>query len=77
MKGFEPHLSGPFTYPTRRVRSCQKACETIYRLMAQDIYKVAFNNAYDQYQSPSKRRDDVLGEVVGGGAEPANLSGIS
>lgn len=31
---------------------------------AQDIYKEAFNSAYDQYKDPSERRDDADREEV-------------
>lgn len=31
-------------------------------LHAQDIYRSAFNNAYDEYKSADKRRDDVSRE---------------
>lgn len=31
---------------------------------AQDIYKEAFNNAYDQYKDPEDRRDDADREEV-------------
>ncbi|MGZ8096564.1 MAG: ChaB family protein [Methylosarcina sp.] len=31
---------------------------------AQEIYKEAFNNAWDQYEDPEKRRDDSSREEV-------------
>ncbi|HMI08892.1 MAG TPA: putative cation transport regulator ChaB [Candidatus Saccharimonadales bacterium] len=31
---------------------------------AQDIYKEAFNSAYDQYKDPDERRDDASREEV-------------
>jgi cation transport regulator len=31
---------------------------------AQDIYKEAFNNAYDEYKSPKERHGDVSREEV-------------
>lgn len=31
---------------------------------AQDIYKEAFNSAYEQYQDPNERRDDADREEV-------------
>jgi cation transport regulator len=31
---------------------------------AQDIYKEAFNSAYDQYDKPEERRDDASREEV-------------
>jgi len=31
---------------------------------AQDIYKEAFNNAYDEYEDPDERRDDASREEV-------------
>lgn len=31
---------------------------------AQDIYKEAFNSAYDEYKSPDDRRDDASREEV-------------
>jgi len=31
---------------------------------AQDIYKEAFNSAYDQYKNPEERRDDADREEV-------------
>ena len=31
---------------------------------AQDIYKEAFNNAWDEYKDPEDRRDDVSREEV-------------
>ena len=31
---------------------------------AQDIYKEAFNSAYDEYKAPSSRRDDASREEV-------------
>lgn len=31
---------------------------------AQDIYKEAFNSAYDEYKNPNERRDDASREEV-------------
>jgi cation transport regulator len=31
---------------------------------AQDIYKEAFNSAYDEYKDPDERRDDASREEV-------------
>ena len=35
-----------------------KAVQNVLPDHAQDIYREAFNNAYDQYKSPESRRDD-------------------
>lgn len=45
--------------PYKSINELPESARNILPNHAQEIYKEAFNNAYRQYDKPSKRRDDA------------------
>ncbi len=45
--------------PYKTVRELPKSVKNVLPDHAQDIYKEAFNSAYEQYGSPEERRGDA------------------
>lgn len=50
--------------PYKNVSELPDSVKNVLPDHAQDIYKEAFNSAYDQYKDPSERRDDADREEV-------------
>ena len=44
--------------PYRSINELAESVRNVLPTHAQEIYKEAFNNAYDQYDKPSERRGD-------------------
>lgn len=44
--------------PYKTINELPDSVQNVLPKHAQDIYKEAFNNAYDQYDSPRERRGD-------------------
>lgn len=50
--------------PYSNVNELPDSVKNVLPKHAQDIYKEAFNNAYDEYKNPEDRRDDADREEV-------------
>ena len=50
--------------PYKNVSELPDSVKNVLPSHAQDIYKEAFNSAYEQYRDPSERRDDADREEV-------------
>lgn len=50
--------------PYKTTKELPDSVQNVLPEHAQDIYKEAFNSAYDEYKSPSDRRDDAGREEV-------------
>jgi cation transport regulator len=50
--------------PYSNVSELPKSVKNVLPKHAQDIYKEAFNSAYDEYKNPSDRRGDADREEV-------------
>lgn len=45
--------------PYRSINELAESVKNVLPKHAQEVYKEAFNSAYDQYDKPSERRDDA------------------
>lgn len=50
--------------PYKNVSELPESVRHVLPKHGQDIYKEAFNSAYDQYKDPAERRDDADREEV-------------
>lgn len=50
--------------PFNSTSELPKPVQNVLPVHAQDIYKEAFNSAYEEYKEPSERRDDASREEV-------------
>ena len=50
--------------PYKNVSELPDSVKNVLPSHAQDIYKEAFNSAYEQYKDPEERRDDADREEV-------------
>ena len=50
--------------PYSNVSELPESVRNVLPAHAQDIYKEAFNSAYDEYKDPDNRRDDASREEV-------------
>lgn len=48
--------------PYKTINELPEGVRNVLPKHAQDIYKEAFNSAYDQYDKPEERRDDASRE---------------
>lgn len=50
--------------PYKSTNELPESVQNVLPAHAQDIYKEAFNSAYDEYKDPDERRDDASREEV-------------
>ena len=50
--------------PYSQINELPESVTNVLPIHAQDIYKEAFNNAWDEYKRPEDRRDNVSQEEV-------------
>ncbi|MGH7218099.1 MAG: putative cation transport regulator ChaB [Candidatus Microsaccharimonas sp.] len=50
--------------PYKSTSELPESVQNVLPAHAQDIYKEAFNSAYDEYKDPDERRDDASREEV-------------
>jgi len=50
--------------PYQQISQLPESVQNVLPKHAQDIYKEAFNSAYDEYKNPQQRRDDAGREEV-------------
>ncbi len=50
--------------PYKSTNELPESVKNVLPAHAQDIYKEAFNSAYDEYKDPDERRDDASREEV-------------
>lgn len=50
--------------PYSNVSELPESVQNVLPAHAQDIYKEAFNSAYDEYKDPDNRKDDASREEV-------------